>query len=261
MGRLSRARALRLGHTREAVRGSIGERTGRIPRAALMGMAAPPALVPTLPEPRIWRRPMLSAGFAVGWVLSLGALGTFTAVWLLGLVATTLFFTLGTGGLGSVIVLVFAGILVIRGWVGMVQTARDRLRRRDLSEPPALPDAFWALSPGIQRLVRHARSLRIVLEGSEPSPPQIDREMFEWIASMAGLPARDRDFLAQRNIDAEDLREHLILGLGPRAGARQRGPRDSSGHRALALSLLDRFERQVLGRGGDPFRGGISRSN
>ncbi len=217
-----------------------------------MGMAAPPALIPAVPEPRVRRRPTLSAGFAVGWVLSLGALGTFTAVWLVGLVATTLFYVLGTGSLGSVIVLVFAGILVIRGWVGMVRTAHDRLRRRDLSEPAALPDAFWALSPGIQRLVRHARSLRIVLEGPEPSAPQIAREMFEWIASMAGLPGRDRDFLAQRGIDAHDLREHLVLGLGPRGDA---------GHRALALSMLDRFERQVLDRGGDPFRGGISRSN
>jgi len=166
---------------------------------------------------------------------------------------------LGTGGLGPVLVFVFTGVLLVRGWIGMMQTIGERLRRHDLGEAVALPDAFWALSPGLQRLVPHARSLTIVLEGSEPTAAEIDREMFEWITSMAELPLCDRDDLAQRGIDAHDLREHLVLGLDGAVIGRGR-PRTDEGRRLLARSLLDRFERRVLDRGSDPFRGGISRT-
>lgn len=209
------------------------------------GVAPPPSLGRT-------RAPTFTAGFAVGWVLSLGALGTFTVVWLMGMVATVMFFVLGTGGLGSVLLLGFAGVLLGRGWWGMLHTIYERLRWRDLAEPPPLPEAFWALSPGLQRLVRHARSVRVLLEGHAPSPPDLDREMFDWLGSMAQLPAPDQHALAQRGLDAAVMHEMLVHG---RWAEDREGPGARGDQLVRARAMLDRFERDVLGSGGDPFRG------
>lgn len=240
---------------------SADPRPALVPRPVLdPGRRAPsPPGPPPASELDRWRPLGLSAGFAAGWLLSLVALGLLSAVWLVGMIATTLLLVLGQGKLGPVVVFGITGVVVGRGWVGIVQTLRGRLRRPDLGEPAALPDAFWALSPGLRRLVRHARSLRIVLDDPELSTPELDREMFEWIASMARLPAPDREWLAERGIDSDELRVELVQSRWSADRARRwaaHRPRwQAPDHRTRALAMLERFELRVLGRGGDPFRG------
>lgn len=220
--------------------------------------ALPPSPRPA-PEAERWRPLRLSPGFAVGWALSLVALGLFTAIWLVGMVATTVFLILGQGTLGPVLIFGVTGVLLSRGWAGMVQTIRGRLRTPDLTDLTALPDAFWALSPELRRLVRHARSLRVALDDPDLGAPQIDREMFEWIASMARLPAPDRDWLAERGIDSDGLRVELVnsrwsADRAPRWADRRPGWQRPD-HLSRAVAMLERFEQRVLSRGGDPFRG------
>lgn len=227
-------------------------------RPALDPWAAQPAL-----EVPLGRAPLLTAGFAVGWLFSVAVLGTFTAVWAVGMIATTVLLVLGQGGMGPVLVFAFAGVLLARGWVGMAQTMRSRLRLRDLAEPPPLPDAFWALSAELQRVVRHARSLQIVLDDPQAPLVDLDREMFEWIGTISQLPAADLGWLAARGLVPDVLREELVFSrwsadrrsAPSTARLRWRGP----DHRARALEMLAHFEQQVLHVGGDPFRGGVSR--
>lgn len=229
--------------------------------------------VPALPRPVLdpepWRPHTLTAGFALGWVLTLGVLGALSVVWLVGMVATTLFLLLGKGGLVPVLAFGATGLLLGRGWVGMVQSIIDRLRRRDLTEPAALPSAFWSLSADLQRLVRHTRSLQIVVREPSLSLDEVDREMFDWLATMAELPPEDRRFLETRGLVVDNLREELVgsrwsedryarlqlrglTGRGPRPPRR---PRSTIGHRQRALAVLERFERDVLAASRDPFRG------
>ena len=222
---------------------------------------SPPSQSPRpAPQPDSWVAPTLTASFAVGWLLTLAALGTFTAVWLVGMIATTVFLILGQGKLVPVLVFGATGVLLGRGWAGMVQTIRGRLQKRDLTEPPALPDRFWALSVPLQRMVRDARSLRIALSDPQTTLPEIDREMFEWIASMTRLPAPDLRRLAERGITPDGLRAELVQSRwwADRAepawpGRRPRWP--GPDHRTRALALLERFERDAIGSHDDPFRG------
>jgi hypothetical protein len=219
------------------------------------------ALRPKL-DPEPWRPPHLSAGFAVGWVLTVGVLGTLTAVWLVGMIFSVVLLMLGQGGMGSALAFAITGMLLGRGWVGMVQTIRGRLRRRDLEDLAALPAAFWTLSPALQRLVRHTRSLQIVVHDPELPLPELDREMFEWIAALAELPPEDRRLLEELGLVPGQLREELVA-------SRQREDRGGimralvlarrPGHRQRALAVLARFEHEVLQPPGDPFRGGRAR--
>jgi hypothetical protein len=223
---------------------------------------APPARRPVL-DPEPWKPPQLSAGFAVGWLLTTAVLGTITAVWLVGMVFSVVLLVLGQGGLWSALAFAGTGVLLGRGWVGMAQTIRGRLRRRDLDDLAALPPVFHALSPALQRLVRHTRGLRIVIQDPELPLPELDRELFMWISDMAALPPEDRRVLAELGLVPSQLREELVASrqqedrirapLGPR---RRAGTMD---HRQRALALLDRFEHEVLRPPADPFRGGRAR--
>lgn len=232
----------------------------REPRA-LVPEATPPALRPVL-DPEPWRPPRLTPGFAVGWALTLGVLGTITAVWLVGMVTTLVLMFMGHGGAGAAVAFAATGVLLGRGWVGMVQTIRSRLRRRDLEDLAALPPSFSTLSPALQRLVRHTRSLRIVVHDPELPLPELDREMFDWISVIAGLPPEDRLQLEERGLVPSLLREELVHSRWLEDQTRRdplrlrrarRAP--GQGHRERALRVLERLEHEVLRPPGDPFRG------
>jgi len=241
-----------------------------------------PALVSDLPtrrpklDPEPWKPPRLSAGFAVGWILTVAVLGTITAVWLAGMLFFVLVLVYGHGGVGGALAFALTGVLLGRGWVGMAQTIRGRLRRRDLTDPAALPPVFSTLSPALQKLVRHTRSLQIVVRDPDLPLAELDREMFEWIAIMAELPAEDRRLLAELGLVPAQLREELVASrqrednhdrerlaalMQPRdhhrspLGALVRRP----AHRERALAVLERFEHEVLRPAADPFRGGRAR--
>jgi hypothetical protein len=238
--------------------------------------SAHPARRPVL-DPEPWKPPQLSAGFAVGWVLTVAVLGTITAIWLVGMVFFVVLLLLGQGGVGGTLVFAITGILLGRGWVGMAQTMHGRLRRRDLDDPAALPPVFWTLSPALQRLVRHTRSLQIVVRDPDLPLPELDREMFEWIAIMAELPPEDRRLLAELGLVPAQLREELVASRQAQdTGDRERisalvqpraphgRPRFAAllrrpGHRERALAVLERFEHEVLRPPADPFRGGRAR--
>lgn len=231
------------------------------PRALARG-PTPLARRPTL-DPEPWRPPHLSAGFAVGWVLTIGVLGTITAVWLVGMIFSVVLVMIGKGGMGYALAFGMTGLLLGRGWVGMAQTMRGRLRRRDLDDLAALPAAFSTLSPALQRLVRHTRSLQIVVHDPELPLPELDRELFDWIAALAELPPEDRRLLEELGLVPAQLREALVA-------SRQREDRGRRlvraimlarrpGHRQRALAMLARFEHEVLQPPGDPFRGGRAR--
>lgn len=246
-------------------------------RKAPPASAAGPLAVRPVLDPEPWKPRRLSAGFAVGWVLTVAVLGTITAVWLVGMVFLLVLLFVGQGGLGGVLGFAITGALLGRGWVGMAQTIRGRLRRRDLADTAALPPVFHTLSPALQRLVRHTRGLRIAVGDPELTLSEIDREMFEWIADMAELPPDDRRLLADLGLVPGTLREELVTSRQQEdAGEHERvaaliqarshhertrlaafGRR--SGHRERALGLLTRFESEVLRPGGDPFRGGRGR--
>lgn len=252
---------------------------------ALARASVPPDRRPMLdPEPwkppprelEPWRPPHLSAGFAVGWVLTVAVLGTFTAIWLVGMVFTVILLVIGQGGFGSALVFAFTGMLLGRGWVGMAQTIRARLRRRDLADTAALPPAFAMLSPALQRLVRHTRGLQIVVRDPELTLGELDREVFMWISDMAALPPDDRRLLAELGFVPDQLREELVASrqqedaherarlamlMQPRQHvvAHPGGPARRLTHRERAQAVLDRFEHEVLRPTGDPFRGGRGR--
>lgn len=248
--------------------GPHGDRDGlaraRRGALALRPGPTPPALrTPLDPEP--WRPPQLTAGFAVGWTLTLGVLGTITAVWLVGMVTTAVLMLMGKGGVGAALAFAATGVLLGRGWVGMAQTIRSRLRRRDLDDPAALPPAFWALSPALQRLVRHTRSLMIVAHDPELPLPELDREMFEWISIVASLPVEDRRVLEERGMGPGALREELVHSRWREDRARRSASllrraallrQYGKGHRERAQAVLARLEHEVLRPPGDPFRGG-----
>lgn len=257
---------------------ALAERDG--PPALASGPSGRPMLDPepwTPPrEPEAWKPPHLSAGFAVGWLLTVAVLGTLTAIWLVGMVFTVLLLVLGQGGLGSAVAFAVTGMLLGRGWVGMAQTIRARLRRRDLADTAALPPAFSLLSPALQRLVRHTRGVQIVVRDPELPLGELDREMFLWIADMAALPPDDRRLLAELGFVPDQLREELVqsrqqedaherarlaLLVQPREHrpARPGGLARRPTHRERALAVLDRFEHEVLRPAGDPFRGGRGR--
>lgn len=242
-----------------------GEGTARARREhlALPPGPTPPALRPVL-DPEAWHPPQLTAGFALGYALTLGVLGTITAVWLVGMITTVVLLVLGQGGLGAALAFAATGVLLGRGWVGMVQTIRSRLRRRDLEDPAALPPAFWSLSPALQRLVRHTRSLMIVAHDPDLPLPELDREMFEWISIIAKLPPDDRRMLEERGLVPVRLREDLVRSRWQEDRARRRRllPRArlyGQAHRQRAQAMLAQLEHEVLRGSGDPFRGGGSR--
>ncbi|MEX1367579.1 MAG: hypothetical protein AB1Z98_30905 [Nannocystaceae bacterium] len=231
----------------------------------VIGPSAPVGRRPRL-EPAPLRPPRVTAGFALGWALTLAVLGIVSAIWITGMVATTLFFVLGQGGALPVLVFGTTGLLLGRGWVGMVQSIRARLRRRDLDEPAALPPAFWALPVGLQRLVRQTRSLQIVVREPDVPLDGVDREMFEWLSSMAELGPAEQRFLEARGLVAPQLREELVHSRWsedqaarrqlPALVRREARPRARAvDHRQHALAMLERFERSVLEAGRDPFRG------
>lgn len=228
---------------------------------ALALAATLPAHRPTL-DPEPWKPPHLSAGFAVGWVLTVGVLGTITAVWLVGMVFSVVLLVLGQGGMASALAFAGTGVLLGRGWVGMAQTMRGRLRRRDLDDLAALPPVFWTLSPALQRLVRHTRSLQIVVPDPELALAELDREMFEWIAAMAALPPDDQRLLEALGIVPDQLREALVASR--QREDRRRGSSRTlarrTGHSARAMAVLARVEHELLQPAGDPFRGGRSRA-
>jgi hypothetical protein len=239
-------------------------------------VSGPPARRPML-DPEPWKPPQLSAGFAVGWLLTVAVLGTITAVWLAGMVFFVVVLLLGKGGLGGAIAFALTGVLLGRGWVGMAQTIRGRLRHRDLTDPAALPSVFWTLSPALQKLVRHTRSLQIVVRDPELPLSELDRDMFEWIAIMAELPPEDRRLLAELGVvpgqlreelvasrQQEDAREHDRLAALMRARSHYerlqlRELERRPAHRERALAVLERFEHEVLRPSADPFRGGRAR--
>jgi hypothetical protein len=110
-------------------------------------------------------------------------------------------------------------------------------------------------------VVRHGRSIRIVLSDPELTLADLDREMFEWIASMARLPVPDQSFLAERGLVPDALREELVHSRWSSDRPRRRWPGRRPrwrhpDHRAHARSMLERFDHDVLRAGGDPFRGG-----
>ncbi|WP_266222177.1 hypothetical protein [Paraliomyxa miuraensis] len=245
----------------------MGEResTARAQRDHLALSTSPtsPALRPVL-DPEPWSPPQLTTGFAVGWALTLGVLGTITAVWLVGMVTVVVLLVLGQGGVGTVLAFAGTGVLLGRGWVGMAQTIRSRLRRRDLDDPAALPGTFATLSAPLQRLVRHTRSLAIVVRDPELPLAELDREMFEWISIVAKLPPEDRRMLEERGMGSAQLREDLVRSRWQEDQARRgaalhrrwlaRG--NGRGHRERAVAMLARLEHEVLRPMGDPFRGG-----
>lgn len=224
------------------------------------------------PSPRPWRPPRLTAGFALGYVLTLGVLGAVSAVWLVGMVATAVLLLVGHGTLGPFLAFAITGALLLRGWVGMVQTIRGRLRTPDLEEPAALPAEFWSLSRGLQRLVRHTRSLQIVVEDRELSLAQLDRELFEWTGAMAELDPVDQRWLEERGVLPAMLRAELVasrwstdaatrqhlLGL---LGRRPLVPMPRVEHRERASLILERVLAMMLQTGGDPFRGRVGQTS
>jgi hypothetical protein len=253
------------------------------PREVVTG---PPARRPVLDlepwtppqrDPEPWKPPQLSAGFAVGWILTVAVLGTITAAWLVGMVFFAVVLFLGKGGLGGAIAFALTGVLLGRGWVGMAQTMRGRLRRRDLTDPAALPAVFWTLSPALQKLIRHTRSLQIVVRDPDLPLSELDRDMFEWIAIMAELPPEDRRLLAELGLVPGQLREELVTSrqqedtrehdrLTALMQARSHHERMElralarrPAHRKRALAVLERFEHEVLRPSADPFRGGRAR--
>lgn len=241
--------------------GLDGSDTARRPDVVMVAPALPRPVL----DPEPWRPPTLTPGFALGWALTLGVLGTLSVIWLVGMIATTLFLLLGKGGLVPVLAFVTTGLLLGRGWVGMVQSILARLRRRDLAEPAALPSAFWSLSAGLQRLVRHTRSLQIVARDPGPTLDELDREVFEWLSTMAELPPDDRRFLESRGLAADQLREELVhsrwsedrnarLQLRSLVDRRRSPGARAPSHRRRTLGMLERFERSVLQAGRDPFR-------
>ncbi|MEM7154680.1 MAG: hypothetical protein AAF799_17660 [Myxococcota bacterium] len=223
-------------------------------QSLVLAASAPPR--PRL-DPMPLQAPHFSVGFAVGWTLTSAVLGTITVTWLVGMIATTVFWLAGTGSIISVVAFGLTGLLLGRGWMGMAQTMHGRLRHRDLDDGAALPITFWSLGPGLQRLVRHTRSLQIVARDPELPLSQLDREIFEWLSTMGQLTFEERRFLDSRTLVPSQLREELVDSryaedrLGARLGL---GRRYGAGHRQRVLALLSRFERVVLEDGGDPFR-------
>lgn len=208
-------------------------------------------------DPMPLQAPHFTFGFAVGWTLTSAVLGTITVTWLIGMVTTTLLWLAGSGGFISVAAFGITGMLLGRGWLGMAQTMHGRLRHRDLDDGAALPITFWSLGPGLQRLVRHTRSLQIVARDPDLPLAELDREIFEWLSTMSQLNFEERRFLDGRTLVPAQLREELVESryaedrLSARIGlARRHGV----GHRQRVLALLNRFERVVLEDGGDPFR-------
>jgi len=249
-----------------------GNGTARLGRPRALALAAsvePAGPEPTLPErrpvldPEPWKPPQLSAGFAVGWVLTTIVLGTLTAICLVGLVLSVVWLLAGQGGLGALLTFAATAVLLGRGWVGMAQTMRGRLRRRDLDDAAALPPVFWTLSPALQRMVRHTRGLQIVLRDPELTLPEIDQEMFLWIADLAALPPEERRVLAELGLEPTQVRAELVASRQQEdralAAFRPRSVARRLGHRERALALLERFEHEVLRPPADPFRGGRAR--
>lgn len=232
-----------------------------------------PALRPTL-DPEPWRPPRVSAGFALGWVLTTVVLGTITAVWLVGMVFSVVLLVMGQGGPWAPLAFGGTGVLLGRGWVGMAQTMRGRLRTRDLGDSAALPPVFASLSPPLQRLVLHTRGLVVAIQDPELSMSEIDHEMFLWLADMAGLPDEDRRLLAELGLSPAALREELVASrqqhdalARERVAAlmRPRAPHEPAAlarrpdHRQRAVALLARVEHEVLRPPTDPFRGDVRR--
>jgi hypothetical protein len=191
----------------------------------------------TLASPR-----RLTAGYTVSALGALLVLVFTTGWWLIGAVSALLGALMG-GTVLPVVALALAGMLIGRGWVAMLQSLRARMRSHDLSDVAALPDAVARLSPPLQRLVRHTRTVVATLADEELTGPARSRELYDWVTTLAELGEEDTDYLADRRLHAAAIRPQ-VLAVG-----------ESLEARARAIDLLERFEQRLLSHDGDPFRG------
>ena len=183
----------------------------------------------------------MTPSFAAAAVAALGLLTFTTGWWALATIAALVGLLSGSGLL-PVLALGVAGVLLGRGWVALAQSVWGRLRRYDLSEAEALPDGLARLSPPLQRLLRHTRTLRAVLQDPELSDAQVLRELYDWLTSLAELDGEDAEHLTERKLDAASIRPQILA----MERTRDAGPRGAD--------LLQRFEERLLDHDHDPFR-------
>lgn len=186
----------------------------------------------------------------LGWAANLAAalvlLALTSGAWLVGAIAAFVALTSG-GSILPMLAIAFTGFLLGKGWLGLAQSVRARLRSPDLSEVEALPEAVHLLSPSLQGLVRDTRTVHASVQDPELEPAAIVRDAFDWITAVAQVQGTDRDTLADRGISAAALRSEVV------ALAEAEDPRPG------VVDLLARVERALLDTAGDPFRGGRRR--
>lgn len=211
--------------------------------------AGPPsaALVPVASATLSLSAPRrLTPQYAAAVIAALGLLVPSTGVWVVGAIYAISALLL-EGVLVPGLAIAATGFLLGRGWHALAQSVRARLTRPDLSESEALPEAYHALSPQLQRLVRHTRTVRAGIADLELDKAAVLRDVFEWVSAVAEIDGSDRETLVDRGLSAGALRAEVV------ALHERRDPRSQ------ATDLLARFEDVLLETGGDPFRGVGSR--
>lgn len=196
----------------------------------------------TLASPR-----RVTLGWAANLVAAVVLLVATSGAWIVGAIFAVAALLQG-GSLVPVLAIAATGFLLGRGWLGLVQSVRARLRDHDLSEVEALPDAFHLLSPTLQQLVRHTRTVRAGVQDPELEASEVLRDAFEWITAVAEVQGQDREALTDRGLSAAALRAEVV------------GLDDGVDPRPAVVDLLARFERALLDTSGDPFRGTVRRS-
>jgi hypothetical protein len=195
----------------------------------------------------------------------LGATGllTLTSAWWVSALFAALVLLLDAGSLVPLLAVSVAGVLVGRGWFALVDSVRTRLRRVDLSDVAALPDSIRVLSPPLQRLVRHTRTLRRVV-GDEALPyDEVMRQLYDWLTGLAELPPPDIELLERLHLDRPRMREAVLAigeahspgqSLGQSLGRSLGRSSAQSSVWARATDLLERFEARLLAPELHPFR-------
>ncbi len=183
----------------------------------------------------------ITPSYAAAAIAAVGLLVFTTGWWALASIAALVGLLAG-GGIVPVLALGAAGFLIGRGWVALVQSVHGRLRRYDLSDAEALPDGAQRLSPPLQRLLRHTRTVQAVLRDPELTDTAVRRELYDWLTSLAELDGDDAEHLADRKLDAASIRPQILA----MERTREAGPHGAD--------LLLRFEARLLDHDHDPFR-------
>ena len=189
----------------------------------------------------------VTIGYAANLVAALVLLFMTTGAWAIGAILAVSALLLG-GSIVPMLAIGATGFLIGRGWLGLVQSVRARLRAHDLSEVEALPEAVHLLSPQLQRLVRHTRTVRASMQDPELAASDALRDAFEWITAVAEVQGEDREVLTDRGLSAAALRAEIVA------------LDEAADPRTAVVDLLARFEATLLDAGGDPFRGTARRS-